>query len=511
MKQLEPQSYEGLRAYLTALQLAEKALVDHKTESLQSIRRISHSMYHTTSPKDPKLSQALQDIEKASDEDVGPQVRALLPRLAEISTKADAETMSVLVVEDDAITAHMLQKGLTTPHRVIHAVRTLKEAHAFLAHKDVSIAIVDLVLPDGDGRDLVIRIRENASTSHIPIIVLSARNDEGAKTESFALGADAYFEKPVDPGTLSTAVASMLQRLADRTRQSSRDAVTHLPNRMVFYKAFTRATRLASRTKEPLTIALLDLDRFKSVNDIYGHQMGDRVLKKISQILLQTLRASDLLARWGGEEFAILFPNTDLTQARVALNKALEGLRTQPFATPDGRPFRMTFSGGLTQVEKGTSIEQAINEADRYLYLAKAAGRNHVLSREDRLDNLKRNILLVEDDDFMASLLRRFLEKEGFRIFHARDGKTALALGTQAAFSLITLDVKLPDTDGFELLRRFRQTPGIRHVPTIMLSAAGDEENIVRGFKLGADDYIVKPFSPSEFLARVKRFLEKQA
>src|SRR6185295_13053844 len=124
--------------------------------------------------------------------------------------------------------------------------------------------------------------------------------------------------------------------------------------------------------------------------------------------------------------------------------------------------FKMTFSAGVTQVEKGMTVEQAIAEADRYLYLAKAAGRNHVLSKEDPLDRLQRNILLIEDDDFMASLLRRFLEKEGFRIFHARDGKTALSLSAQATFSLVTLDVKLPDIDGFELLKQFRKTPTTR-------------------------------------------------
>ena len=158
-----------------------------------------------------------------------------------------------------------------------------------------------------------------------------------------------------------------------------------------------------------------------------------------------------------------------------------------------------------------TWLSRPWRDADRYLYLAKAAGRNHVLSKADRLDQLQRNILLVEDDDFMASLMRRFLEKEGFRIFHARDGKSAESLRSQAAFSLVTLDVKLPDCDGFELLDRFRQTPTLRHVPIIMLTSTGNEQDIIRGFRLGADDYILKPFSPSQFMARVHRFFSKES
>ncbi len=510
MDLLHQKSREGLWAHLNALQAAEKALPQRASENIETIHRIVRSLQHSASLLDPQITQSLSNIQKAKDEDVPLHLRELLPRLTEIVSRDTPDEMAVLLVDDDPVTLYLLQKKLISKNRAVYATQTIQEAKSILSQKEISLIILDLALPDGDGRELLIHLREQPTTAMIPTIIISSKKDVEAKIESFALGAEAYFEKPFDPSTLATAVAIKLQRLSDMTQQSSLDAVTHLPNRMVFYNAFARSARLASRTKEPLTIAILDLDRFKSVNDISGHQMGDRVLEKVSEILQRTLRASDLLVRWGGEEFAILFPNTDLNQARQALNKALAALRRQTFEAPQGRTFRMTFSAGVTQVDEGTRIEQAISEADRYLYLAKAAGRNHVLSKEDRLDKLKRNILLVEDDDFMASLLRRFLEKEGFRIFHARDGKTALSLCSQAAFSLITLDVKLPDIDGFELLNRFRQTPTIRHVPIIMLTSTGNEENVIRGFRLGADDYILKPFSPSQFLARVNRFLEKQ-
>jgi two-component system, cell cycle response regulator len=507
---LRQKSYEGIRAYVTALQLAQKALAVHPTESAESVRRISHSLHQSEVVKDPDLTQALAELEKASPSDIAIRLQQILPKLEELTFRENAIEPEILIVEDDPFTARALRSELSD-HRKLYLADNLKDAKHLLAEKEISMLILDINLPDGDGRDLLIRVRQNPATALIPVIVLSSKQDVATKTEAFALGADAYFEKPFDNATLSAAVAVKLQRFVELTQRSTLDTVTRLPNRMVFQNAFARAVRLSSRTQEPLTIAIIDLDRFKSVNDISGHQMGDKILQKISALLLKTLRSSDLLVRWGGEEFAILFPDTDLPQARLALNKALSALRKQTFETPEGRPFRMTFSAGVTQVEEGMSVEQAIAEADRYLYLAKAAGRNHVLSKDDRLDKLKRNILLVEDDDFMASLLRRFLEKEGFRIFHARTGKMAMSLCSQAAFSLITLDVKLPDIDGFELLNRFRQTPTVRHVPIIMLTASSNEESVIRGFRMGADDYIVKPFSPSQFLARVNRFLEKQA
>jgi len=510
MEDLLPRSSEGIKAHLNALRVAQKAMQDRKSEGIGSVRRIARSLLHAASSfKDTSLQKLLSEIENANDDDLGPHLDALLPRLGALSAIEPVHKRMVLLVEDDPLLVRVLEKQLASTHQVFCIAKTLKESELALSQKDISLVLLDLMLPDGDGRDLLLRVRQNPATANIPVIVLSCKVGQDVKTECFALGADAFFEKPYDPIALSTAIAAKLHRAANASSPGSLDPVTHLPNRMVFYRAFAQTAQLASRTQEPLTIAILDLDRFKSINDISGHQMGDRVLQTFASLLMQTLRTSDVIARWGGEEFAVLFPNTDLTQARFALNKALAALRKKTFEAPDKRQFRITFSAGVTPVTPGMSADAAIAEADRYLYLAKALGRNHVLSKEDSVDRLKRNILLVEDDDFMASLLRRFLEKAGFRIFHAKNGEIALALCSEAVFSLITLDVKLPDIDGFKLLERFRENHAVRHVPVIMLTSKGDEEDVIRGFRLGADDYIVKPFSPSQFLARANRLLEK--
>jgi diguanylate cyclase (GGDEF)-like protein len=492
------------------LRTAQKELRDQKSSGLESIRRIIHSLkYSAASGDDQPILESLSEIEKAKDENVQPHLNILLERLKELAAQAPTTHGAILLVEDDPIIIHLLEKHLASTGTAFYVAKTLKEAQLILSQKDISLVLLDLVLPDGDGRDLLLGLRANSATRDLPIIVHSSKSGNGVKIECFALGADAFFEKPANPLALSTAVAAKLQRYSDLTQQASVDPVTRLPNRMVFYRHFAQATRLASRTKEPLSIAMLDLDRFKSVNDTSGHQMGDRVLRTFAALLQRTLRTSDLIARWGGEEFAVLFPNTDLTQARFALNKALAALRKTLFETPDKKQFRITFSAGVAPVDKGVNVEEAIAKADHYLYLAKASGRNHVVSQANHVDRLKRNILVIEDDDFMASLLRGFLQKAGFRIFHAKDGKMALALCSEVTFSLITLDVRLPDTDGFELLRRFRENPSVRHVPVVMLTSKAGEEDILRGFRLGADDYIVKPFSPSQLLARVNRFLEK--
>src|SRR5205085_2816855 len=162
---------------------------------------------------------------------------------------------------------------------------------------------------------------------------------------------------------------------------------------------FLRNVSLAARKREPIAAAILDLDRFKHVNDTYGHAMGDEVLRKAASIIGGSLRKSDLLARWGGEEFVALLPNTGADGAANAVRKALDSLAANVFEAPGGRTFHVTFSAGVAEVVADAGMEETVAEADRFLYLAKAQGRNRVVTAKDKGDQQPRSILLVESDD----------------------------------------------------------------------------------------------------------------
>src|SRR5690606_20811277 len=127
-------------------------------------------------------------------------------------------------------------------------------------------------------------------------------------------------------------------------------------------------------------------------------------------------RKSDLLARWGGEEFVALFPNTSLEGAGNAVRKALEALSAHVFASSDGRAFHVTFSAGVTQVAPAWTVDEAIAEADRYLYLAKAQGRNCVVSAGDEPYHQSRSILLADADETVSAIIKARLGREGFGI-----------------------------------------------------------------------------------------------
>ena len=181
----------------------------------------------------------------------------------------------------------------------------------------------------------------------------------------------------VTDGRVEYAIAAFQDIRALRDA-ALRDAVTGLPNRSAFLEAFGRLAPFCKRAKEPLTIGLLDMDRFKSINDRFGHPMGDEVLRRSGLIITNALRRADLLCRWGGEEFAVMLPDTDVKGATVALEKSLAQLRQESFVTPAGISFNTTFSAGVVEVIEWTNLDRTMEEADKLLYMAKAAGRNRV-------------------------------------------------------------------------------------------------------------------------------------
>ncbi len=505
--ELRVQDHDGLVARISALRIAEQALRSNAPDAVQTIRRISRSLLAlATVYQDQQISAMASVLNSASDQELGERLHGLLPQLRSLVSKIRAKKAGILIVDDDAVIREILERRLAGPNRHIYSAATVEEAERVLSDQEVALVLLDLHLDDEDGRELLLKWRSTLPLS-IPIIVLTANRGPQVQAECLALGADGFFEKPVDYATLSTLVAAKLQQSVEVVRQSALDPLTGLPNRAAFQRAFTRMAQLARRYREPLSVALLDIDRFKSINDLYGHPTGDRVLCRLSSILSQSLRGSDLVARWGGEEFAVLFPKAGLEEARAALLKARDALRSEQFDPGAHAGFHMAFSAGIGLVRDLATIEEVMARADHFLYLAKQTGRDRILTEADCLTAVKKNILLVEDDDTTASILEHHLGCFGFNVLRANEGAEALRIVSETPVSLMTLDIQMPGMNGFDVLKELRSTPGVSQIPVIILTWDADRRHMLQGFKLGADDYILKPFSPAEIHARVQRLL----
>jgi diguanylate cyclase (GGDEF)-like protein len=381
MNELKDFFREGLVGQIEALESAQEAIRDQKPEALKSVGRIARSLYCTGEILDfPEVAAAARDLVAVSEPDLLPRLETLLQILRRIVSDGETHKVEILVVEDDPEIGHFLQLHLASPNRIVMIAPTIEAAERILEEHDVALVLLDLTLPDKDGRNFLIQVRESPRTAALPVIVVSGRRGTLPKAECFALGADEYFEKPVQPEVLSAAVAAKIHRAAELSRQARRDDLTGLLNRFAFREAFLRAQALGRRNRSSLTLALIDFDHFKAINDTYGHALGDRVLRRAAQTIIGAFRQSDVLARWGGDEFVALFPETDGRGTVRALEKALESIQADPMTVGDGRSIRIAFSAGVAEVGATVSLDEAVARADQLLYRAKTNSGPRILA-----------------------------------------------------------------------------------------------------------------------------------
>jgi len=414
------------------------------------------------------------------------------------------EAPRILIAASDAELVALVRDRLDGDGREVVVAGSTEAARQRLAEERFSMLLLDLELRDGTARSLLGALRERPGTATMPIIVVGSPLDTAEEAELYGMGADQFLARPLDPVLLRAAALNKLRRAADIRRESRQDALTGLPNRAAFAEAYERALALARRNGESLAVAMLDLDHFKSINDRFGHAQGDDVLRHLSAMVGEVLRRSDLLARWGGEEFVILLPNTDAGGAERALANVQERVRRARWTTGRGEEFRVTFSAGIADASSGAPLAEVISRADYFLYLAKATGRDRVVSEENEVAPRRSRVLLVQRDDLTASLIRHRLSREGLQVVHHTSHESA-ARAAAADIALVIIDVSEPGLDGFALLMHLRSREDYADVPILLLTSLGSEAEIVRGLELGASDCVVKPFSAVDLVARVQR------
>ncbi|MCH7576016.1 MAG: response regulator [Candidatus Marinimicrobia bacterium] len=509
MEALQQHYREALAARIDALETARSSHIDGDTDALESIKRVAHTLKGSGGTFGfPEITAAAEAVGLAGSGALVEKVDTLLAILHEVMQGGEARLHELLVIEDEPVAAKILQTRLEQNGYLVHMAKTGAEAEALLEQEQISLVLLDLILPDMDGRNFLVKLRERPKYAALPLMVTSGQSGSTTKAECFALGADGFFEKPLDLDTLMAAVAAKLQRSGEIIREARTDPLTQLPNRAALHEAFQRAQSAAVRSHESMALAILDIDHFKAVNDTHGHATGDKVLRRVAELLVETARQTDMVARWGGEEFVILYPKATQSGASQALDKSLLIFRSESFSGEEGESFNVSFSAGVVEVEKSATLEEAVAEADHLLYLAKESGRNRVLTHQSAVVPAVKKVLLAEDDDIVASVVKSHLERDGFEIVHFLDGAEALRAAAELEVKLAILDIKMPGLDGFQLLASLRKMPAYQDIPIVILTSMGSEEDIVRGFKLGADDYIMKPFSPVELLARIRRLVK---
>jgi two-component system cell cycle response regulator len=259
-----------------------------------------------------------------------------------------------------------------------------------LLEKKVDLVICDLVMPEFDGFKFLISRATRRELAEIPVIILTSEEDTATKIKGLEHGAADYVLKPFDEGELLARVKvhlrlkflqdALKERNAQLLELSGTDELTQLYNRRRFMEYFVREFSRARRYKYALSLVIFDIDFFKSVNDQFGHLVGDSLLAEMASVMQNSMRMSDMLGRYGGEEFTMLLPHTALNEAVHTAQRIRKKVEVTSFSSSTNEVLKVTLSGGVASYPEipVDSVDDLIRKADEALYQAKAKGRNRI-------------------------------------------------------------------------------------------------------------------------------------
>ncbi|MBV7563536.1 PleD family two-component system response regulator [Pseudomonas sp. sia0905] len=302
---------------------------------------------------------------------------SLLERIEVLTHVAQYEPYRVLIVDDSRAQATHTERVLNSAGIVTRTITEPIQAMDELAEFQPDLIILDMYMPACNGTELAQVIRHNDRYVSVPIIYLSAEDDLDKQLDAMSEGGDDFLTKPIKPRHLIATVRNRADRARSLKARMVRDSLTGLFNHTHTLQLLEDARFRAQRDEQPLTFAMIDIDYFKKVNDNYGHPMGDRVIKSLALFLKQRLRKSDCIGRYGGEEFAVVMPNTDAQTAA----KVLDDVRAR-FAEihypAHPHDLSCTFSCGIAELVDDLDSKHLSQRADEALYRAKNGGRNRV-------------------------------------------------------------------------------------------------------------------------------------
>lgn len=297
--------------------------------------------------------------------------------------------MRILIAEDDVITSRILESNLKNWDYEVILAKSGKEAWEALQDGAIRLAILDWMMPKMDGTEICQKIRRRRKYKYTYLILLSAKDRKQDIIAGLSSGADDYMTKPVNflelKARLQTGrrIIDLEDKLLFVQNQlkdiASRDSLTKLWNREEIFKFLEEEVERGGREKRPLGAVMIDIDNFKKINDIHGHDTGDRVLLQVSSRIKKKVRKSDKIGRYGGDEIFIVLPNCGIQEVKKIAERLCGAISRRGIKTSSGS-LAVTISAGCASSPHHPHLkaEQLLKAADEALYRAKSKGRNCV-------------------------------------------------------------------------------------------------------------------------------------
>ncbi len=292
-------------------------------------------------------------------------------------TRREPEPYRILIVDDEPDAANYHSANLKAAGFETVTVTNPLNVTPHLVEFQPDLILMDVYMPGCSGVELAAVIRQEEAFVGVPIVFLSRETDRMKQIAALGQGGDDFFTKPVQPDQLVAAIAARAQRGRTLRLYMERDGLTGLLSHSRIIEQLEVAVRRADRTGGRLAVAMVDIDGFKQVNDSYGHLVGDQVLKALAYLLRQRLRLSDMLGRFGGDEYVVILPDTDGAAAVEKMEAIRQHFNAIEHSTGLGQ-FSVTLSCGVAEFPTAATSLELIAAADDALYRAKRTGRNRV-------------------------------------------------------------------------------------------------------------------------------------
>ncbi len=289
-------------------------------------------------------------------------------------------TRTILAVDDTVANLDILLE-LLKDFDVIDAAGG-EAALEIVTEEEIDLILLDIMMPGMDGYAVCRKLQENEKTKDIPIIFITARTDEDAIEKAYDAGGVDYVTKPFKPKELLARVKIQLehQEMIEKLEfLASHDPMTGIYNRRKFFEL---ANRKFAESSKDLYVAMMDIDRFKKINDTYGHPTGDRVIKAVTRVVSENIDEGSVFGRLGGEEFAVVCRHSSCDDVVERLELIREKIEQLEIRSAGGELIRCTISEGVAKADETTgNLDELLQRADEMLYKAKGSGRNKAIFR----------------------------------------------------------------------------------------------------------------------------------
>lgn len=313
-------------------------------------------------------------------------IPALAGRIEMLQREREIEPYRVLIVDDDEALSEHYRLTLSAAGMLAEKICQPKDVLTSMQELRPDILLIDLYMPECTGAELARAIRYDDAWLGTPIIYLSGENELGEQIKALdSGGGDDFLTKPISDSRLVAMVRTRAARARKVAEMMSKDSLTGLLKHSSIKERMVQELERAHRHGQTMTIAMVDMDHFKQVNDTWGHPMGDQVIKTLAHLLRQRLRRQDSIGRYGGEEFAVVLPECNATDAMQLLDDVRQRFAEVRFIHK-GQSFAVTLSAGVASSDQCSDAQSLLAASDKALYVAKESGRNQVRRFDDIAD-----------------------------------------------------------------------------------------------------------------------------